>query len=55
MARALQLARGGLKEVSPNPMVGSVIVYRDRIIGEGYHVRCGPAHAEVNAVNSVQE
>ncbi|MCD8262325.1 MAG: bifunctional diaminohydroxyphosphoribosylaminopyrimidine deaminase/5-amino-6-(5-phosphoribosylamino)uracil reductase RibD, partial [Bacteroides sp.] len=55
MARTLQLARGGLKEVSPNPMVGSVIVCRDRIIGEGYHVRCGTAHAEVNAVNSVKE
>ena len=36
-------------------MVGAVIVYKDRIIGEGYHIRCGEAHAEVNAVHSVKE
>lgn len=39
----------------PNPMVGAVIVYDDRIIGEGYHRKCGEAHAEVNAVNSVAD
>ena len=54
MRRALQLARCGELSASPNPMVGAVIVAPDgRIIGEGYHRRCGEAHAEVNAVNSV--
>ena len=54
MNRALQLARAGLGSVSPNPMVGAVIVTPEgRIIGEGYHRRCGEAHAEVNAVKSV--
>ncbi|MDD3860092.1 MAG: bifunctional diaminohydroxyphosphoribosylaminopyrimidine deaminase/5-amino-6-(5-phosphoribosylamino)uracil reductase RibD [Bacteroidales bacterium] len=53
--RCLELARKGLGSVSPNPMVGSVIVYEDRIIGEGYHRKCGEAHAEVNAVNSVSD
>lgn len=54
MQRCLLLASLGRGHVSPNPMVGAVIVYRDRIIGEGYHVRCGEAHAEVNAVRSVR-
>lgn len=53
MRRALELAAHGLGNASPNPMVGAVIVHGDRIIGEGYHRRCGEAHAEVNAVNSV--
>lgn len=54
MRRALQLARHGLGHTSPNPMVGAVIVSPDgRIIGEGYHRRCGEGHAEVNAVASV--
>lgn len=52
--RCIQLARQGEQTVPPNPMVGAVIVHNDRIIGEGYHVRCGEAHAEVNAVRSVQ-
>lgn len=56
MERALQLARLGEGLVSPNPMVGAVIVYADgRIIGEGYHHRYGGPHAEVCAVNSVRE
>lgn len=56
MRRALELARHGLGNVSPNPMVGAVIVAPDgRIIGEGYHRRCGEAHAEVNAVRSVDD
>ncbi len=54
MRRCLQLARCGCEGAAPNPMVGAVIVYGDRIIGEGYHVRCGQAHAEVNAVNAVR-
>ena len=56
MRRALELARHGLGNVSPNPMVGAVIVAPDgTIIGEGYHRRCGEAHAEVNAVRSVSD
>ena len=55
MRRCLQLARNGLQNAKPNPMVGAVIVSRDgRIIGEGYHVRCGQGHAEVNAFASVK-
>ncbi len=54
MRRALQLAKSAAEFVSPNPMVGAVIVYNDRIIGEGFHRRYGLAHAEVNAVNSVR-
>ena len=55
MKRCLQLARCGAGSTSPNPMVGAVIVYDDRVIGEGYHIRAGEPHAEVNAVNSVKE
>lgn len=54
MRRALQLARNGELDASPNPMVGAVIVAPDgKIIGEGWHRRCGEAHAEVNAIASV--
>lgn len=56
MRRALQLAALGAGNVSPNPMVGAVIVSPDgRIIGEGYHRRFGGPHAEVNAVASVKD
>ena len=55
MRRCLQLARCGAGSTSPNPMVGAVIVCDGRIIGEGYHIRAGEPHAEVNAVNSVAE
>lgn len=56
MERALQLAANGAGFVSPNPMVGAVIVTPDgRIIGEGWHRRFGGPHAEVNAVNSVRK
>lgn len=55
MKRALQLARLGEGLVSPNPMVGAVIVAEGRIIGEGYHHRYGGPHAEVCAINSVKE
>ena len=47
MRRCIELAKNGLCNVSPNPMVGAVIVCDGRIIGEGYHIRCGEAHAEV--------
>ena len=53
MQRALQLARLGAGAVSPNPMVGCVIVHEGKIIGEGWHQKYGETHAEVNAVNSV--
>jgi diaminohydroxyphosphoribosylaminopyrimidine deaminase / 5-amino-6-(5-phosphoribosylamino)uracil reductase len=53
MARALQLAQIGRGRVAPNPMVGCVIVWEDKIIGEGWHQKYGEAHAEVNAVNAV--
>lgn len=53
MLRCLQLARCAVGSTSPNPMVGAVIVCDDRIIGEGYHIRAGEPHAEVNAVASV--
>jgi len=55
MRRALDLARKGQYKVAPNPMVGAVIVHNDQIIGEGYHREYGSAHAEVNAVNSVND
>ncbi len=54
LLRCLQLARNGMQNAKPNPMVGAVIVARGRIIGEGYHVRCGEGHAEVNAFASVK-
>ncbi|WAC40233.1 bifunctional diaminohydroxyphosphoribosylaminopyrimidine deaminase/5-amino-6-(5-phosphoribosylamino)uracil reductase RibD [Pedobacter sp. SL55] len=55
MQRCLELAVKGSGNVSPNPMVGCVIVCEDRIIGEGYHQKIGEAHAEVNAVKDVFE
>jgi len=51
----LQLAKQGMRSVAPNPMVGSVIVFNDKIIGEGYHKEYGKAHAEVNAINAVED
>ena len=54
MLRCIELAKKGMGEVSPNPMVGSVVVYKNKIIGEGYHRKYGEAHAEVNAINSVR-
>lgn len=54
MRRCIQLAKNGRQNAKPNPMVGAVIVSADgRIIGEGYHVRCGEGHAEVNAFADV--
>jgi diaminohydroxyphosphoribosylaminopyrimidine deaminase / 5-amino-6-(5-phosphoribosylamino)uracil reductase len=55
MKRALRLAKRGEKWVSPNPMVGAVIVKGNRIIGEGYHQRFGEDHAEINAIRSATE
>jgi diaminohydroxyphosphoribosylaminopyrimidine deaminase/5-amino-6-(5-phosphoribosylamino)uracil reductase len=53
MRRCLQLALLGCRDVAPNPMVGSVLVHKDRIIGEGYHRKYGEGHAEVNCIASV--
>jgi diaminohydroxyphosphoribosylaminopyrimidine deaminase / 5-amino-6-(5-phosphoribosylamino)uracil reductase len=54
MNRAFELAQLGLGSVSPNPMVGCVIVHNNQIIGEGWHKKYGGPHAEVNAINSVE-
>lgn len=53
--RCIELAKNGLGTTYPNPMVGSVIVYNDMIIGEGWHKKAGEPHAEVNAINSVKD
>ncbi|KAF5085749.1 Riboflavin biosynthesis protein RibD [anaerobic digester metagenome] len=55
MARCLELARCGEGSVSPNPMVGAVVVHDGKIIGEGYHIKHGQAHAEVNAIAAVKD
>lgn len=56
MRRALELAAHGMGNTSPNPMVGAVVVDDNGlVIGEGYHRRCGEAHAEVNAIASVKD
>lgn len=54
MRRALDLAQLGIGHVSPNPLVGCVVVAEEQIIGEGWHQRFGEPHAEVNAINSVK-
>ena len=55
MALALKLAKRGLGWTSPNPLVGAVIVKEGRIIGQGYHTRCGGLHAEREALNTCME
>ena len=55
MRRCLALARCAEGYTSPNPMVGAVIVYDGKIIGEGYHLSAGTPHAEVHALNSVKD
>jgi len=55
MYRCLQLAKLGAGSVAPNPMVGAVLVFDDRIIGEGYHQRYGEAHAEPNCIQHAVE
>ncbi len=55
MQRCLELALEGAGYVAPNPMVGAVLVYGGRVIGEGWHRHYGAAHAEVNCINSVAE
>lgn len=53
MQRCIELAQHGAGSVAPNPMVGAVLVYDNKIIGEGFHERYGEAHAEVNCIRSV--
>lgn len=55
MQRCIELAKNGLGTTYPNPMVGSVIVYEGKIIGEGWHQKAGMPHAEVHAINSVKD
>ena len=55
MLRCIQLAENGLGNTYPNPLVGSVIVYKNKIIGEGWHYQSGMPHAEVNAIASVKD
>ncbi len=55
MRRCLQLAANGLGSTYPNPLVGCVIVHQGKIIGEGWHRKAGEAHAEVNAIDSVED
>lgn len=55
MQRCIDLAKQGIGKVAPNPMVGAVIVLNGKILGEGYHQFYGGNHAEVNAVNNVQD
>ena len=55
MQRCLELAKKGFGMVAPNPMVGCVVIYKDKSIGEGFHMQYGSAHAEVNAINSVED
>lgn len=55
MRRCIELAENGAGHVSPNPMVGAVVVYNGEIIGEGFHQKYGEAHAEVNAIASVKD
>ena len=55
MNRCIELAKLGAGNVAPNPMVGAVLEFDNKIIGEGYHQKYGEAHAEVNCINSVEE
>ncbi|MBU0765242.1 MAG: bifunctional diaminohydroxyphosphoribosylaminopyrimidine deaminase/5-amino-6-(5-phosphoribosylamino)uracil reductase RibD [Bacteroidetes bacterium] len=55
MRRCLELASNGLGRTAPNPMVGAVIVYNGKIIGEGYHRHYGGLHAEAEAINAVEK
>ncbi|MFZ9047035.1 MAG: bifunctional diaminohydroxyphosphoribosylaminopyrimidine deaminase/5-amino-6-(5-phosphoribosylamino)uracil reductase RibD [Cyclobacteriaceae bacterium] len=55
MSRAIEIAKNGLGTASPNPLVGCVLVHNDKILGEGHHHVFGQAHAEVNAIASVEE
>ncbi|MGM1056818.1 MAG: bifunctional diaminohydroxyphosphoribosylaminopyrimidine deaminase/5-amino-6-(5-phosphoribosylamino)uracil reductase RibD [Bacteroidota bacterium] len=53
--RCIQLAQNGLGTTYPNPLVGSVLTYQNKIIGEGWHRKAGEPHAEVNAIGAVKD
>ncbi|CAM4167565.1 bifunctional diaminohydroxyphosphoribosylaminopyrimidine deaminase/5-amino-6-(5-phosphoribosylamino)uracil reductase RibD [Gillisia limnaea] len=53
--RCIQLAQNGLGTTYPNPLVGSVLTYKNSIIGEGWHQKAGGPHAEVNAIRAVKD
>ncbi|MBC9798355.1 bifunctional diaminohydroxyphosphoribosylaminopyrimidine deaminase/5-amino-6-(5-phosphoribosylamino)uracil reductase RibD, partial [Sinomicrobium weinanense] len=53
LKRCIQLAKNGLGTTYPNPLVGSIVVHNDTIIGEGWHRKAGEPHAEVHAIRSV--
>ena len=55
ISRCIQLAKLAAGNVAPNPMVGAVLIFENKIIGEGYHQKYGEAHAEVNCINNVDE
>ena len=55
MNRCLNLAQKALGDTHPNPIVGAVVVYDNQIIGEGWHKKAGTPHAEVHAINAVEE
>lgn len=55
LSRCIELAKNGLGLTYPNPMVGAVVVWNDKIIGEGWHQKAGGPHAEVHAINSVKD
>ena len=55
MKKALELAKLGIGAVNPNPLVGCIIDKDGKVIGEGYHMKFGGPHAEVNAINSSKE
>ena len=55
MKLCIELALKGFPKAMPNPLVGCVIVHNDNIIGQGYHHKYGEHHAEVNAINSVED
>ena len=55
MNKCIELAQRGLGNTYPNPLVGSVVVSNNKVIGSGWHQKAGEAHAEVNAIRSVQD
>ena len=54
MQRCIQLAKNGLDSTSPNPMVGAILVHNNKIVSEGWHYKPGHPHAEVNAIENLQ-
>ena len=55
MKRCLNLAENGLGKTYPNPIVGAIIVYKNKIIGKGWHEKAGEHHAEIKAISNVKD